>query len=184
MTLSETLIPTYRQMLKGLASWLEKASEQVDDRDALMAARLTPDMFPLSTQIRFACLQAHEGGHRLSHQDFPEALDILLEEGRNGGENPGSMTDALKRIDEAVTALDAFVADDMDKAADQPLALELPMGLAFDLDGKTYARDWALPQFYFHITMAYAILRQQGVELGKADYVAHMFGYLRQPADA
>ena len=52
------------------------------------------------------------------------------------------------------------------------------MGMIFDLTGEQYARDWALPQFYFHLMTAYAILRKEGVELGKADYVAHMFAYL------
>ena len=55
----------------------------------------------------------------------------------------------------------------------------LALGSRFDLDGEGYARDWALSQFYFHIMTAYAILRNQGVELGKADYVQHMFAYLR-----
>ncbi|WP_198928869.1 DUF1993 family protein [Maricaulis sp. W15] len=183
MTPSGILLRTYTQMLKGLAAWLEKARDQVDNPDALMAARLAPDMFPLTTQIRFACLQAHEGGHRLCHQDFPAELDILLEEGRQGGDRPGTMADALQRIDEALAALDSFVPEEMDAGGDRPLALELPIGLAFDFDGATYVRDWALPQFYFHITMAYAILRQQGVELGKADYVAHMFAYRRESAD-
>jgi hypothetical protein len=53
------------------------------------------------------------------------------------------------------------------------------MGIAFDMTGETYARDWALPQFYFHLMTAYTILRSQGVELGKVDYVQHMFAYLR-----
>lgn len=53
---------------------------------------------------------------------------------------------------------------------------------SFDLNGEGYARDWALPQFYFHIMAAYAILRHQGIALGKADYSAHMFAYLRRGA--
>jgi len=180
MTLSELLLPTYRQMLTALAAWLRKAEEQTGDAGTLLAARLAPDMFPLSTQIRFACLQAHEAGRRLRHEAFPEALDTLLNEGRQGGENPGTMAEALARIDEALAYLDDLPADALDSGAGQPLALELPMGIAFDMpDGDGYARDWALPQFYFHIMTAYAILRREGVELGKADYVAHMFGYLR-----
>ena len=63
---------------------------------------------------------------------------------------------------------------------DRMIAHELPMGMIFDLTGEQYARDWALPQFYFHVLTAYAILRAQGVELGKADYVAHMLPRLRQ----
>ena len=65
-----------------------------------------------------------------------------------------------------------------------PIAHSLPMGMIFDLTAEQFARDWALPQFYFHVMTAYAILRAQGVELGKADYVAHMFAFLRPPATA
>lgn len=61
------------------------------------------------------------------------------------------------------------------------LAHDLPIGLTFDLTAAQYARDWTLPQFYFHVMTAYAILRNAGVALGKADYVPHMFAYLRQP---
>ena len=53
------------------------------------------------------------------------------------------------------------------------------MGMIFDFSAEQYVRDWALPQFYFHVMTAYAILRAQGVALGKADYVTHMFGYVR-----
>ena len=60
-----------------------------------------------------------------------------------------------------------------------PIAHALPIGMTFDLTAEQYARDWALPQFYFHVMTAYAFLRAQGVELGKADYVTHMFAYLR-----
>ena len=64
------------------------------------------------------------------------------------------------------------------------MELALPIGLTFDLTGTQYARDWALAQFYFHVMTAYAILRHHGVSLGKADNVAHMFGYLRQAPEA
>ena len=51
--------------------------------------------------------------------------------------------------------------------------------MIFDLTAETYARDWTLPQFFFHLMTAYAILRARGVDLGKADYIAHMLQYLR-----
>jgi hypothetical protein len=179
MTITDLLLPTYRQMLRALAAWLRKAQEQRENADAIMAARLAPDMFPLSTQIRFACRQAHEGVHRLRHEEFPPAVDELLQEGRNGGERPGTIADALARIEATLAFLDSLAPDAQDSGALRPLALELPMGLTFDLTGAGYARDWALPQFYFHIMAAYAILRHHGVALGKADYAAHMFAYLR-----
>lgn len=179
MTLTELLVPTYRQMLLALAAWLKKAQAQIKDADSLMAARLAPDMFPLSTQVRFACVQAHEGGRRLSHEALPPALEELLNEGRNGGERPGTLAEALQRIEETLAYLDGLAPDALDAGAQAALALELPMGIAFDFDGDKYARDWAIPQFYFHVMTAYAILRSKGVELGKVDYVPHMFAYLR-----
>lgn len=179
MTITDLLLPTYRHMLRALAAWLRKAQEQVDDADALLSARLATDMFPLSTQIRFACLQAHEGGRRLRHEAFPSEMDALLAEGREGGEQPGTIAEALARIDEALAYVDSLPLTALDDKAGDPMELALPMGLTFDFDGETYARDWALPQFYFHILTAYAILRNQGVEIGKADYVSHMFAYLR-----
>lgn len=180
MTISQLLVPTYTQMLQALAGWLRKAQEGSGNADALMAARLVPDMFPLSTQVRFACVQAFEGVYRLRHEAFPPEVDILLDEGRNAGDQPGTMADALARIDETLSMLNNVAPGALDSGARLPLSIELPMGIAFDLDdGAQYARDWALAQFYFHIMTAYAILRNQGIGLGKADYVAHMFAYLR-----
>lgn len=54
--------------------------------------------------------------------------------------------------------------------------------MILDLTVEQHARDWALPQFYFHVVTAYAIMRAQGIELGKANYAPHMFAYLRQNA--
>jgi hypothetical protein len=184
MTLTDLLIPTYRNMLRTLRGLLDKAEAQLgaDRAEALLSARLAPDMFPLATQVRFACVQAQEAPLRLLGQSL-ERLDDLLNEGRNGGDHPGTLADARARIDEALAFLDTLPADALDQApADQPIALTLPMGLTFELNREQLARDWALPQFYFHVMTAYAILRKEGVEIGKKDYVPHMFAYLR-PAD-
>ena len=159
MSLTTLLVPTYRQMLNALAGWLQKAQAPVDDADAFMSARLAPDMFPLSTQVRFACRQAREGAHRLQHQTFPAAVELLLEEGRQGGERPGTISDALVRIEENDRIPRQLVGVRARRGAKQPLVLELPMGIAFDMDGEHYVRDWALPQFYFHVMTAYGILR-------------------------
>lgn len=181
MTLKELLAPTYVQMLQALAAWLRKAQAERPGAaaDALLLARLAPDMFPLSTQVRFACVQAQEGMHRLHGAAFPPALQELLGEGRNAGEHPGTMADALARIDETVALVTSPAAQPMDPDEQRPIAHMLPAGLVFDLTAAQFARDWALPQFYFHVMTAYAILRNQGISLGKVDYVAHMLGYLR-----
>ena len=108
----------------------------------------------------------------------------MLEEGRDAGERPGTVADARARIAETVAVVEASAAEGAALDPDAPIAHTLPIGLTFDFTAEQYARDWALPQFYFHVMVAYAILRAQGIELGKADYVAHLFIYLRQPARA
>jgi uncharacterized protein len=181
MSLTKLLVPTYTQMLRALSGWLKKAQEQIPqaDAEALLSARLAPDMFPLSTQVRFACVQAQEAIFRLQGTAFPKSIDELLEEGRNAGDRPGSIADAQARIDQTIALLDGLAPDALDANADQPLAHELPNGMILDLSAEQYARDWTLAQFYFHLMTAYSILRSEQIELGKADYVAHMFPYIR-----
>jgi uncharacterized protein len=181
MSLTKLLVPTYRQMLKTLSGWLTKAEAQMPGphAEALLTARLAPDMFPLSTQIRFACLQAQEAVFRLRGAAFPESFGELVAEGRSAGDRPGSLLDAKARIDETIALLDGLADDALDVGPDSPIAHELPNGMIFDLTAEQYARDWALPQFYFHLMTAYAILRSESVALGKIDYIPHMLPYLR-----
>ena len=181
MTLPDVLIPTYLQMLGALSAWLGKAETQRPGggAEALLTARLAPDMFPLSTQIRFACVQAQEGMFRLRGEALPPSVTVLLDEGRNAADRPGSMAQAQARIAETVAVMQALAADMPAVDPEMPIAHALPQGMVFDLTAGQYVRDWTLPQFYFHVMTAYTILRAQGVELGKADYVSHMFAYLR-----
>jgi hypothetical protein len=178
MTLSDLLLPTYTQMLGTMATWLDKAeAARGGEAEALLSARLSPDMFPLATQVRFACRQAQEAVFRLQARDFPPAIQQLLEEARNAGERPGTIADARARINETLTVVEAAAADGLTLEGDAPVAHALPNGMVMNVTATVYARDWALPQFYFHVVTAYAILRAQGVELGKADYCAHMLPY-------
>lgn len=180
MSLTTLLVPTYSNMLKALSGWLDKAAEGMPtEAEALLSARLAPDMFPLATQVRFACVQACEGVYRLTGSAFPGSLNALLDEGRNAGEAPGTLVDAQARISETIALLDSLAPDALDLDPASPLPHELPNGMIFDLTAEQYARDWALAQFYFHIMIAYAILRSRGVDLGKADYIPHLLPHLR-----
>ncbi len=180
MTLTNLLVPTFTQMLKTLDGLLAKAlAQKPESAEMLLSARLAPDMFPLSTQIRFACVQAYEAAFRLRGEELPPTHSALLDEGRNADEYPGSLADAQKRINETIELLEGLTADALDMHASQPVVHELPNGMIFDLTAEQYARDWVLPQFYFHLMAAYSIMRSEGVEIGKADYVQHMFQYLR-----
>lgn len=175
MTPIDLLAPTYTNLLTALSAWLDKAGG-----DAVLSIRLADDMFPLSTQVRFACVQALEGMSRVTGADLPDRVAVLLDEGRNAGEAPGTIPEAQARIREALAEVDrmAKVAPVLDGSA--AIAHDLPNGMIFDLTADQYARDWAIPQFYFHLMAAYAILRAEGVPLGKIDYVAHMLPFLRE----
>jgi uncharacterized protein len=179
MTLTNLVVPTLTQMLKALSGWLAKADAQMADADRLLSARLAPDMFPLSTQIRFTCIQALEAIHRLRGETFDAILNDLRNEALGAGERPGTIAEAQARIDETLALLEGLAPDALDGDEDRPIAHEIPNGMIFDLTAQQYARDWALPQFYFHLMATYAILRSEGVALGKVDYVTHMFPFIR-----
>lgn len=181
MSLTKLIIPTYTQMLERLSDWLKKAENQFPGNDAetLLSARLASDMFPLSTQIRFACVQAQEAVFRLKGEGFPDSITDLLEEGRAADEQPGSLSDAQSRINETITFLKDHAEDSVDAGISRLVPHELPNGIVFDLTAEQYVRDWSLAQFYFHLIVAYSILRKEKVELGKADYVSHMFAFVR-----
>lgn len=136
-------------------------------------------MFPLTTQLRFLAFQAQEPVYRLRGEAVPEAVLQVRQEGRDGGERPGTWAEARARVAEASDFLATLGPGEIDAAAGEPLEHALPNGMIFDMSGEQYVRDWALPQVAFHQMIAYAILRQAGVPLGKVDYVPHMFGYLR-----
>lgn len=180
MTPTDLLAPTYIQMLTALSAWLSKARAQMQtDADLLLAERLAPDMFPLSTQIRFACVQALEGMHRLRDEEFPSIITDLLEEGRNAENSSDTIANTQGRIDQTIASVRSLAEGTASIDPDRAVAHDLPNGMVFDLTLDQYSRDWAIGQFYFHVMIAYAILRYCHVDLGKADYVAHMFAHLR-----
>ncbi len=172
MPLHALTVPTFAQMLKGLIAQLDKgaalAGDKAFDPSVLVNARLAPDMFPLSAQVRFACFQATDAVARLTGLQGPgmpegeASLDDLK----------GHIADALAFVEGAPTA--AF-----DGAEAREIRLELQGGLVFEMTGAQFVRDWALPQFYFHAVTAYDILRHNGVALSKRDYVAHALAYLK-----
>ena len=179
MSLTQLLVPTFDQMLSALSGWLSKAEDTSEAAEALLLARLAPDMFPLSTQVRFACVQAYEPIFRLKGEPFPEIWTELIQEGRMSSDQPGTIADAQARITTTRAFLAELAPGALDAGADLKVAHEIPTGIIFDMTGEQYARDWALPQFYFHVNAAYAILRNQRVDVGKADYVQHAFAYIR-----
>ncbi len=172
MSIYQVNIRGSAQMLRALKAQLEKAEAHATsvgyDACNLLSARLAPDMHPLAKQVQFACTQAHEVVCRLNGLPLPSLQE------------PDNMDQARALIDQTLDYLASTDAAAIEAGASRDIALELADGLAFDMKGSEYATNWATPQFYFHLITAYSILRHNGVPLGKADYVPHMFAWMRK----
>ena len=169
MSIREQTIPVWTQMLSTLDGLLAKA--EADPRgDALLDETLAEDMHPLSVQVRFLINMPGEAMVRLTGLQFTSRDD-----------NPANLSEAREWIADAKAKLEEWAKRDF-VADDAAVELAIPNGMNFDLSAAEYVRDWALPQYYFHTTTAYAILRKAGIALGKADFVPYMMRYLRQPA--
>ena len=172
MSVYAVIIPCFAQMLRSLNTLLNKGEEHAQalgfDVQNLLDARLAPDMHTLARQVEFSCTQAQEAVCRLSGQALPRLA------------TPTDMAAARTLIAQTLAVLAAADRAVIDASAQQPVPVTLADGLTFDMTGHEYAVNWATPQFYFHLVTAYNILRHNGVPLGKAEYVQHMFAYARQ----
>lgn len=169
MTISTLLVPTAKQMLQALSGQLGKAAAFVaagnTSEAQLLDTRLAADMFPLAKQIAFACVQPLQALARLRGDPLADIEEVT------------SIADGQALIARAVAMLDGAESAVLDAAAETKIRMDLPNGMAFELTGADYVRDWTLPQFYFHLMTAYALIRHCGVAIGKADYVPHMARY-------
>ena len=167
MPVSAQTLPVWTQMLGVLDGLLAKA--ETDPRgDALLDERLAEDMHPLATQVRFLVNMPGEAMARLTGLDWTSRDD-----------DPATLADARAWVATAKEQLEQWASRDF-IGDDEPVELAIPNGMTFDMSAAEYVRDWAIPQYYFHVTSAYAILRKAGLALGKADFVPYMMRYLRQ----
>ena len=169
MTHKDLLVATHLQMLGTLDGLLKKAADH-ERGDALLGARLADDMLPLSTQIRFLLNMPGEAMARLIGLDF-----------KSSEEDPETLAEARKMVAQRKADVEKWSAHNF-LAEDAKIELAIPNGMTFDLTAGEYVRDWAVPQYYFHSSTAYAILRKEGLDIGKADFVGYMVRYMRQPA--
>jgi hypothetical protein len=161
-------------MLKSLSNILDKGAEHASARKsdpaALVNARLAPDMYTLAQQVQIACDQAKDATARLTGQDAPQF------------ENIEKTIDELKaRIAKTIDYLQSVRAAAFKGAEDRKIIIPIPENnMEFEMNGLQFLRDWALPHFYFHVVTAYDILRHNGVDIGKRDYLSQVGGYIRQ----
>ncbi len=154
-------VPVFTKSLGGLRRVLEKAKTHGLSDETLLNDRLAPDMFPFAKQVQVACDNAKGATARLAGIEAPVFPD---EE---------STLDALIARVDATLAFLATVEDaSYQGAADRRVTL--PYFPDKYMTGYDYTREYALPNFFFHVAMAYAIVRKNGVAIGKADYINGM----------
>ncbi|MBQ5948940.1 DUF1993 family protein [Massilia sp. ST3] len=164
MTLYTATVPVFRQMLDALAAVLEKAEnhalENRIEPAALLQARLFPDMFPLVRQVQIAADFAKGTPARLAGAEVPRYED-----------DETSFSELQQRITKTLGFIDSLQAADIDAGAGRAITHGTGERARHFAGGEAYVTRFALPNFYFHITTAYAILRHNGVPIGKKDFI-------------
>lgn len=155
----------------GTLEHLVWKAQDADFGDDVLEAKLTEDMFPLELQFRVALNQVllalnQVGGRSVALDEAPYR----------------SLSEVRTRIDAVRKELDQ-VSPDQWAASAQIVDLTLPNGVRFVMSSEEDIRDWILPNFYFHVTVAYVLLRQAGLGVGKMDYMTHMQRYVRPSAE-
>jgi len=165
MTISmyQASVPVFIRMLNNLVGILEKAAAHAEARNidpaVLINSRLYPDMFPLSRQIRIATDAALSGTARLAGMEPPKLED-----------KEATFADLIERIRKTIAYVSGFKPEQIDGSENVKIELKL-RDSTLTLDGLTFLLNRVLPNFYFHITTTYGILRHNGIEIGKKDYL-------------
>jgi hypothetical protein len=156
-------VPAFVKMLKTLSTLLKKAEAYAGEREidpsVLLDWRLAADMFPLTRQIQLASDFAKGATARLAGVEVPKYAD-----------DETSFAELQARIAKTVTFVEGFALKDIDGSETRDIALPVG-GQVLHFKGEPYLVQFALPNFYFHATTAYAILRRCGVDLGKRDFL-------------
>ena len=161
----QSSVPVFIHTLTNLSAILDKAAAYSDDKkideSVLINARLFPDMFPLSRQIQIACDTAKTGAARLAEVEIPSHED-----------NESTFVQLKERIASTITFLESINAQQIDgKETFNIVYTQRNKERRFI--GQPYLLNYLLPNVYFHITAAYAILRHNGVDIGKKDYLGN-----------
>ena len=162
MSLFDLTVPQLQKMLKNLDAWLTTAETHATAKkfpvDNLLTARLAPDQFPLVRQVQTACDNAKFIAGRLTGKDWPAHPDTET-----------TIEQLRARITSVIGYLESFKAEDFNGAEERKISLPWMEGKW--MRGDEYVAQFALANFYFHVTTAYAILRHNGVDLGKRDFI-------------
>lgn len=164
VSMSSASLPVCIKMLENLSHLLDKAQAFVDmkqcDPQALTQFRLAPDMLPFSRQVLIACDAAKNGLARLSGLEAPMFDDT-----------EGTLAELKTRIRKTLDYLASVPPGKIDGSEDKSITFPVGRDNTRTMAGEAYLKHWMLPNVFFHVTTAYLILRHNGVDLGKRDYL-------------
>lgn len=164
LSLHTASVPVFTQMLGGLADVLRKAeahaAERKIDASAYLQSRLFPDMFPLLRQVQIACDFAKSVSARLAQADVPAWED-----------NESTFEDLQARIVRTQAFISGLDPAAFEAAESREVVLRPGTPKEKRLSGQAYLLSYGLPQFFFHVTTSYALLRHGGIEIGKRDFM-------------
>ena len=158
----EASVPLFVKSLTNMRNWLDNAAAEKSEAD-LMEARLAPDMRPLPAQYQMASDSAKNALARLTGTEAPGMPDTEQ-----------SFAELKDRCDRTIAYLQSFDANALAGSENREVLIKFPNGMGYRFIGSEYLAGFALPNFYFHATTAYAILRNAGVSLGKPDFLQHL----------
>ncbi len=163
ISMYQASVPVFIRQLGALAAILEKAAAHAEahriDAAVLLASRLYPDMLPFVKQVQIATDHAKGAAARLAGQEPPKYEDT-----------EASFGELAARIRKTVDYLGSVPAGAIDGSDERAVSLTI-RGKTLDFKGAEYLLQYALPNFYFHLTTAYAILRHDGIVIGKKDFL-------------
>jgi len=165
LSMYQASAPRFANLLKNLSAILDKAQAHVDakniDAAALTTYRLFPDMFPLTRQVQIACDAAKGAVARLAGVEVPKHADTEQ-----------TFAELKARIARTIDFINTIKPAQIDGSEGKEILLKLG-GKEVKFTGMQYLLGHALPNFYFHVTTAYNVLRHNGVEIGKRDYIGN-----------
>jgi uncharacterized protein len=165
MSLYSSSVPQMKKMLQNVGQWLEVATKHATDKgfdpNVFATSRLAPDQYPLTRQVQSCCDSAKFAASRLAGKDAPSHPD-----------NEQTMDELKARVKTAIAYLDTLKPADFEGSETRRVTLPFLEGQY--VAGADYLTEMALPNFYFHVTTAYAILRHNGVNIGKRDYIGSL----------
>jgi uncharacterized protein len=164
LSMSQASLPAFIIGLNALSANIDKAkafeTAKKLDPTVLPNFRLAPDMFPFTRQVQIATDMAKRGAARLTDADAPSFED-----------NEATLDQLKSRIEKTISYLKTVDTKKIDASADRDITFPIGGTNKGQMKGDDYLNHFVLPNFYFHLTAAYAILRHCGVELGKQDFL-------------